>query len=62
MNRLKLGELAKAGRNPSLPLILDVPSGELLIESWLRVLPGQRYVGRAEWKGRQVLVKVLVGD
>ncbi|MCQ2032757.1 lipopolysaccharide kinase InaA family protein [Pseudomonas kunmingensis] len=59
---MKLGELAKAGRNPSLPLILDVPSGELLIESWLRVLPGQRYVGRAEWKGRQVLVKVLVGD
>ncbi|WP_376746788.1 lipopolysaccharide kinase InaA family protein [Stutzerimonas chloritidismutans] len=62
MNRLKLGELAKAGRNPSLPLILDAPSGEMLIESWLRVLPGQRYVGRAEWKGRQVLVKVLVGD
>ena len=62
MNRLKLGELAKAGRNPSLPLILDIPSGEMLIESWLRVLPGQRYVGRAEWKGRQVLVKVLVGD
>lgn len=62
MNRLKLGELAEAGRDPSLPLILDIPSGELLIESWLRVLPGQRYVGRAEWKGRQVLVKVLVGD
>ncbi|MCQ2045637.1 lipopolysaccharide kinase InaA family protein [Pseudomonas kunmingensis] len=59
---MKLGELAKAGRNPSLPLILDIPSGEMLIESWLRVLPGQRYVGRAEWKGRQVLVKVLVGD
>lgn len=62
MNRSKLGELAKAGRDPSLPLLLNLPSGELLIESWLRVLPGQRYVGRAEWKGRQVLVKVLVGD
>ena len=62
MNRLKLGELAKTGRDPSLPLVLDLPSGELLIESWLRVLPGQRYVGRAEWRERQVLVKVLVGD
>ena len=62
MNRLKLGELAKAGRDPSLPMVLDLPSGEARIDSWLRVLPGQRYVGRAEWKGRQVLVKVLVGE
>jgi tRNA A-37 threonylcarbamoyl transferase component Bud32 len=62
MNRLRLSELAKAGRNPSLPLALDIPSGEMLIEYWLRVLPGQRYVARAVWRGRQVLVKVLVGD
>lgn len=61
MNRLKLGELAKAGRDPSLPMILGLPSGELLIESWLRVLPGQRYVGRALWNGRQVLAKLMVG-
>jgi len=61
MTRLKLGELAKAGREPSLPLVLELPSGEMLIDSWLRVLPGQRYVARAEWEGRQVLVKVLVG-
>ncbi len=61
MNRLKLGELAKAGRDPSLPLVLGLPSGELLIESWLRVLPGQRYVGRALWNGRQVLAKLMVG-
>lgn len=62
MTRLKLGELAKAGREPSLPLVLELPSGEMLIDAWLRVLPGQRYVARAEWEGRQVLVKVLVGD
>ncbi|MGE6993420.1 lipopolysaccharide kinase InaA family protein [Pseudomonas sp. NPDC047961] len=62
MTRLKLGELAKAGREPSLPLVLELPSGEMLIDSWLRVLPGQRYVARAEWEGRKVLVKVLVGD
>lgn len=62
MNRLKLGELAKAGRDPSLPLILGLPSGELLIESWLRVLPGQRYVGRALWNGRHVLAKFMVGS
>jgi tRNA A-37 threonylcarbamoyl transferase component Bud32 len=62
MNRLKLGELAKAGRDPSLPLVLGLPSGELLIESWLRVLPGQRYVGRALWNGRHVLAKLMVGS
>ncbi|MDX2353598.1 serine/threonine protein kinase [Stutzerimonas xanthomarina] len=59
---MRLGDLSKAGRDPSLPLVLDIPSGELVIEQWLRVLPGQRYVGRANWNGRRVLVKVLVGD
>jgi len=59
---MRLGDLSKAGRDPSLPLVLDIPSGELVIEQWLRVLPGQRYVGRANWNERQVLVKVLVGD
>jgi len=28
----------------------------------LRVLPGQRYVGRAEWRGQVVLAKLLVGS
>lgn len=28
----------------------------------LRVPPGQRYVGRAQWQGREVLAKLLVGD
>ena len=58
---LRLGELAQVGRAPALPLRIALPSGELRLLSLLRVLPGQRYVGRAEWHGRPVLAKLLVG-
>jgi len=58
-----LAELVRQGRHPALPLPLDLPQGtSLTIESWLRVLPGQRYVGRARWNGKPVLAKLLVGD
>lgn len=54
---------ALRGRKPELPLNLTLPSGEQLqIQQWLRVLPEQRYVGRAEWQGRQVLAKLYVGS
>lgn len=33
----------------------------LHMQQWLRVLPGQRYVGVARWRGRTVLAKLLVG-
>lgn len=57
---MKLSQLA--GRNPQLPLALDLDaSNRLQIERWLRVLPGQRYVGVAQWQGRKVLAKLLVG-
>lgn len=60
---MKLGSLAAAGRAPSQPLRLELPnSGVLEVKSWLRVLPGQRYVARAEWNGRKVLAKLLVGS
>lgn len=67
MNRLKLSDLARSGRHPSLPLELNVTAegagaSALLIDTWLRVLPGQRYVGRAIRNGQPVLVKLLVGD
>ena len=59
---LRLAELAAAGRAPALPLRVALPGGELHLLSLLRVLPGQRYVGRAEWRGRPVLAKLLVGE
>ncbi len=58
---LRLSELASAGRRPVLPLSIELPGGELRLLSLLRVLPGQRYVGEAEWQGRRVLAKLLVG-
>lgn len=58
---MRLNELAAAGRSPALPLTIELPGGELRLLSLLRVLPGQRYVGEAEWQGRRVLAKLLVG-
>jgi tRNA A-37 threonylcarbamoyl transferase component Bud32 len=61
-----LAELAQAGRNPELPLQIELADAAgpavLHLERLLRVLPGQRYVGLAEWRGRKVLAKLLVGD
>ncbi|WP_394561435.1 lipopolysaccharide kinase InaA family protein [Aquipseudomonas alcaligenes] len=58
---MQLAELAQAGRTPSLPLTLELGGEPLQIERLLRVLPGQRYVGLARWRGRAVLAKLLVG-
>ena len=58
---MRLDELSSAGRDPGLPLSLQLPEAELVFHQWLRVLPGRRYVGVAQWQGRKVLAKVLVG-
>jgi tRNA A-37 threonylcarbamoyl transferase component Bud32 len=58
---MRLGELQQAGRTPVLPLQLELGGEPLLLERLLRVLPGQRYVGLARWRGRAVLAKLLVG-
>lgn len=58
---MKLGELHGAGRTPELPLNIEVSGQTLRLHTLLRVLPGQRYVGVADWQGRQVLAKLLVG-
>ncbi len=62
---MRLGDLSGAGRAPALPLVLDLADGagpaSLRLERWLRVLPGQRYVGVGDWRGRRVLAKLLVG-
>lgn len=53
---------ALKGRAPQLPLNLELENGQsLVIEQWLRVLPEQRYVGKAQWQGRSVLAKLFVG-
>ena len=58
---MKLIELI--GRTPQLPLSLSLDNGQtLVVEQWLRVLPGQRYVARAQWQGRTVLAKLLIGS
>ncbi|MDR2508142.1 MAG: lipopolysaccharide kinase InaA family protein [Candidatus Accumulibacter sp.] len=62
-----LSELAKAGRQPELPLEVALPdvAASLRLERLLRVLPGRRYVGVAFWNGngteRKVLAKLLLG-
>lgn len=51
------------GRSPSLPYTLRFLDGSRLeLLQWLRVLPDQRYVARAQWKGRSVLAKLFVGS
>ncbi|WP_166357961.1 lipopolysaccharide kinase InaA family protein [Pseudomonas akapageensis] len=62
---MRLSELKSAGRSPALPLSLELADAagpaQLQLLSLLRVLPGQRYVGAAVWRGRAVLAKLLVG-
>ena len=58
---MHLAELASSGRAPVLPLALQLAGEELVVVRLLRVLPGQRYVGLARWRGRAVLAKLLVG-
>ena len=51
------------GRSPALPHTLRFLDGSRLeLLQWLRVLPDQRYVARAQWKGRSVLAKLFVGS
>jgi tRNA A-37 threonylcarbamoyl transferase component Bud32 len=63
---MNLAGLSQAGRAPALPLTIELAdaagSAELTLQRLLRVLPGQRYVAQAEWRGRPVLAKLLVGD
>jgi len=63
---MRLSELKGAGRSPTLPLSIELADaagpGQLQLLSLLRVLPGQRYVGAAVWRGRPVLAKLLVGS
>lgn len=59
---MQLTSLQQAGRKPTLPLSLELDGETLLVERWLRVLPGQRYVGQAVWREQKVLAKIFVGN
>ncbi|MBU1285719.1 MAG: serine/threonine protein kinase [Gammaproteobacteria bacterium] len=63
---MSLASLSQAGRSPELPQAIELAdaagSAELILQQWLRVLPGQRYVAQAQWRGRSVLAKLLVGS
>lgn len=59
---MTLEQLRRAGRHPALPLSVALGADELHIARWLRVLPGQRYVAQAQWRGGPVLAKLMVGD
>jgi len=63
---MNLRQLEKAGRQPELPLLVELADAAgpavLRLDSLLRVLPGRRYVGCGEWRGQRVLAKLLVGD
>ncbi len=50
------------GRHPELPLLLALDGAQVEIKSWLRVLPNKRYVGRGVWCGKDVLIKLFVGQ
>ncbi|MWV15366.1 serine/threonine protein kinase [Pseudomonas sp. L-22-4S-12] len=58
---MRLAQLAQAGRQPVLPLRIELAGEVLELQRLLRVLPDQRYVGLALWRGRPVLAKLLVG-
>ena len=58
---MRLDQLQLTGRTPALPVQLELGGEPLLLERLLRVLPGQRYVGLARWRGRLVLAKLMVG-
>lgn len=56
-----IARLREAGRSPELPFELDLGAGERLeFRRLLRLLPGKRLVGEAEWQGRTVLAKLFI--
>lgn len=52
--------LRAAGRHPVTPLSLQLDGEPLIIQQWLRILPGKRLVGQGEWRGQQVLAKLFI--
>ncbi len=56
-------KLQQSSRHPNLPFELQLGAGPpVVVEHWLRILPGKRYVGRAQMAGQTVVVKLFVGS
>ena len=59
--KLDAAALRRAGRAPATPFGVTLADGnEVIVSRLLRVLPGKRIVGEAQWQGRRVLVKLFV--
>lgn len=51
------------GRLPNLPYTLKIKEiGDVELTQWLRVLPDKRYVAKALWQSKEIVLKVFVGD
>ncbi len=58
---LQVAELRQQGRAPAVPFRMLGDNGEaMLVSRLLRVLPGKRIVGEAQWRGQRVLAKLFV--
>ena len=61
IRELDAAALRRAGRAPATPFRVRLAGGdELLITALLRVLPGKRIVGAAQWRGERVLAKLFI--
>lgn len=60
MMPITLAGLKSGGRTPPLPGTLATPAGDILLQRWLRVLPGKRLVAAGERDGQAVVVKLFV--
>ena len=59
--KLDAAALRRAGRAPATPFSVTLADGNSVVVSrLLRVLPGKRIVGEAQWQGLRVLVKLFV--
>ena len=62
MTILSLTQLQQTYRTPPLPATIELNgTTSLHIDSWLRVLPGKRYVAKARWGEQVVLAKLFIG-
>ena len=53
--------LRAAGRNPLPQIEIALDDGHLLVvERWLRILPGKRLTGIGRWQGRPVIAKLFI--
>lgn len=60
MTPVTLAALVAGGRLPLLPGLLPTSAGELVLQRWLRVLPGKRLVAAGELNGQAVVAKLFI--